>query len=64
MYNKYINQKDANGELVNPLFTKEEYADMSNITSANTNPNIMEDKQGNRFYVTQKGGFVALPKLK
>ena len=64
MYNKYINQKDKNGDLVNPLFTKEEYANMTNITSANTKPNIITDKQGNRYYRTQTGGFVALPKLK
>ena len=63
MYNKYINE-EKNGKLANPLFTEEEYAEMRNITSANTNPNIKTDKQGNRFYKTPKGGYLALPSLK
>jgi len=69
MYEKYINE-EKNGKLVNPLFTEEEYAEMSNIASANTNPNIITDKQGNRYYRTPVNsetgisGYIALPKLK
>jgi hypothetical protein len=58
MWNDYVNAKDGEGNLINPIIPKEQLEEMVNLSNANesemeNNPNFIKTKNG-WYYIVDK----------
>ncbi len=66
-WNSWVEQKDKEGNLVNPIFTENELAELTEANNLQAD-NIVTDKSGNKFIKIEMPGqpnkYLPIPKLK